>query len=704
MQKLARLLPIIVGLCLTILNTSVALALGLGDAEVESYIGQRLNASIPILNVGQADRLKIQLESDSLGISTSSNLDLRQVVAESTKQSAQSQNAIGNGIGSGFSAGIMNARVERIEDQLFLRITSEALVSEPYFSFALTLSENDISVRKEFTLLLDLASPEQQDVQFQTANATEITTLASANNSVDSASYGEVLGPYDWAVAGSIPAKFGAVIDGQSLWRVARRINKAMNVSVDQMMVALYQQNRQAFANASIDSLQAGSFLDIPTYDYVTQVSELEAQRLVKELSNASTAASAARQIAANEQSQALLNSNPVEIGDPIEADGSILANGADGSLPADGSTQSGQISFQTTGVEDGLADSSLGIRVSDPKSQDIISSLASTVGNLTQDLIRKDKQIEYLEDRVRVLEQYQLDSGGTLNNDSQSELLAGEPVISSAQNSIASESLNQSSYGNYKIWWWLLPIGLLGILALMMRDRISRVITEQGLFSGDKAVQFEQSVVEASEQSIDVFQDDKEFSVMEAVQKAMREEEEASVQREDSATLIDPDDQEFDSTLDIESLAVEEELSISEVSVSENSDALVDFFFTGENSEISLMGDDEPFTESTSEVEVNEIEVEADTKTQKMDFQQRIDSLVEEKDFSFARELLDFARHNEINDDRYHFERLRLYLAMNDEDAFYDYYYEIEPKIDKFDQRLVTEIADLVTTLGQRH
>ena len=91
------------------------------------------------------------------------------------------------------------------------------------------------------------------------------------------------MGPYDWAVAGQVPEEFGPVLDGQSLWRVARRINKSLDVSIDQMMWSLYQNNRDKFATNSITSLKAGSFLRIPTAQQASSISELAAVRNIKQ-------------------------------------------------------------------------------------------------------------------------------------------------------------------------------------------------------------------------------------------------------------------------------------------------------------------------------------------------------------------------------------------------------------------------------------
>ncbi|MBL4671572.1 MAG: hypothetical protein JKX81_04890 [Arenicella sp.] len=85
------------------------------------------------------------------------------------------------------------------------------------------------------------------------------------------------------------------------------------------------------------------------------------------------------------------------------------------------------------------------------------------------------------------------------------------------------------------------------------------------------------------------------------------------------------------------------------------------------------------------------------------LSFDQRFEQLLAEKDFAFARELLDFTRYNEINDERYHCERLRLLEKMQDEDGFYAYYYGIESQISTFPQNLQTQISRLVVMLAHR-
>ena len=92
--------------------------------------------------------------------------------------------------------------------------------------------------------------------------------------------------------------------------------------------------------------------------------------------------------------------------------------------------------------------------------------------------------------------------------------------------------------------------------------------------------------------------------------------------------------------------------------------------------------------------VSVDEIEGQGEYN---MTFDERFSRLIEDKDYVFARELLDFARFNEIEDERYHCERLRLLMAMRDEGGFHEYYNKIEARIPSFPIELQTEISQFV-------
>ena len=249
-------------------SAQYAYALGVGTPRIQSYIGQPFSASIPILNAANIGNLAVSVNSTSV----SPNL-----IADS-----------------------LDSKIVVLDNQPTILISSVQPINEPYIVFSLRISDVNQALTRDFTALLDVSpnsgvfppasvtSPvaaNQPNVvtpsnSFQrTGNTFTSTTIPNNNNRVNG-----VLGPYEFAVEGQIPERFGAVLDGQSLWRVARRINEAMGVSINQMMWALYVHNRQAFTTDSVESLQAGQFLTIPTFAQVSQFTDAEALALLKEI------------------------------------------------------------------------------------------------------------------------------------------------------------------------------------------------------------------------------------------------------------------------------------------------------------------------------------------------------------------------------------------------------------------------------------
>ena len=137
---------------------------------------------------------------------------------------------------------------------------------------------------------------------------------------------------------------------------MARRINEAMGVSINQMMLALYKNNPAAFASESVDSLKAGVFLDIPNANQVRELSDSEAKLVLDRLSTGVPSSVAAS--SSDTESESL----PFQL------------------------TAIDEVIESSTGEASNLGDqlSGAGGSVNNEKTQEIISSLAKTVGNLS--------------------------------------------------------------------------------------------------------------------------------------------------------------------------------------------------------------------------------------------------------------------------------------------------------------------------------
>jgi len=656
------LLVLAIGLSLSGLSSS-GFAMGVGSAIADSYIGQTLVVRVPLFNIENPDSLAVKLTQ-----------------AES-------------------STARLQAQIDRANSQIAVLVRSDGRVNEPYLNFTLELSDGNNVFSKEFTVLLNLSPQGTVSSDLSASNPANISAQPLANTG--SNGVGSLMGPYEWAEAGRIPERFGAVLDGQSLWRVARRINRGLGVSINQMMWSLYQQNPDAFSSTSINSLKAGSFLKIPTYQAASQLSDSEAKNRIDNTIGNSLVSSSEVQ-ASNQQA-------PEKPARGVDVESDEVAQ-----------------QFQLTAIDETVSAGGSVAGANDGKSQEIISSLAETVGNLTQELIRKDKQIAFLEEKVTALAEFAgvdadlvgetvavpevsdqaeetefestsiledlgtaeldedileteslalEDEDGLLEDESLEEVLSESEIFESETldaevvgldsseetddivvdevEVVESKEVNQSFFHNIAPWQWLALLGV-GILLLagLFKRRLSELFVSLNLFNKDSGVEFKQSVFDSTDAPIGreipeaEASTERDYSVMSSVKRELDEDE-----------------------------AIE---GVSYLSVDEG----------GEYVE----ADTKDFTQSDLEF-VND---------EDMSFSDRFERLIKDKDFDFARELLDFARYNEIDDERYHCERLRLLQAMQDEDGFYEYYYEIESKIPSFATNHQTQISQLVVALSQ--
>ena len=646
-----------------------AFAVGMGAAKVESFIGEMLDISIPIVNIEGTDNLTLELDQNSVSLLGGSPL-----VVE----------------------------LENRDDQLFARIRSDFLVNEPYLSFSLNLSDDKSRSAKQFTVLLDLAPTEKAVKNAEAAKravvGSSITTVKSsrtgqrAGKSV--AQYNTQSGRSTRRSNATLSSGSKLVEPGETLWGIARKASQGTSVSINQMMVAIYQNNSSAFAKGSIDLLKAGSSIDIPDFESATQISSGRATQRVLELSGQRTESRGAS----------------VALASPDESLGSLPAEGslsAEGSLPADGSSSSEDEiidemfsaedleeqladeidddlvrndgvqsdAFKLTGIAVAADGSSIGLRSSsDPQAQEVIDSLAATVGNLTQDIIAKEKQVQFLEDRIQALESFQ----------AQEEVQA---------NSVASSVVASGGESEKSKLWWLLPLGILALLALLFRDwigaRFQSSSEDDDYFEG-----YDAELPNAKAEPPAVSGNERDYSVLSSRHGAPNAPVDDGVE---GVSFIEIETNEFDEKLNLDvGLEVPAELSEelfpdeSEPAKAEDLEELesehtLEFTFSGEAESDDIYDLSESGDELTA------------------DFDDRLDRLIEEQDYDFARDLLDSARNNEISDGRYHFEQLRLFFAMDDEDGFQKYYDKIRPNLEKFDEDVIAGIEGLVSSIKQQ-
>lgn len=78
------------------------------------------------------------------------------------------------------------------------------------------------------------------------------------------------------------PASDYAVKKGDTLWAIAERARADKDITVEQMSLAIFQRNRDAFFGNNLNNLRAGKVLKMPEREAVTATSSAEARRTFK--------------------------------------------------------------------------------------------------------------------------------------------------------------------------------------------------------------------------------------------------------------------------------------------------------------------------------------------------------------------------------------------------------------------------------------
>ncbi len=259
-------------------------ALALGRLAVQSNLGETLKADIDI---------------SSLTPEEASNLKVTVASPEAYRAAGVDYNAV--------LPGTKVVLQRRTDGKAFLRVTSDRVVQEPFVDVILEISTSSGRLVREYTMLFDPpttktpATPPvaQTAPSFSSASAeaperaakTERPSLAPAKaQTQESAPPRAPRTPRKTAVI--TPAVENAaglasnadeykVRAGDSLSRIAGRTQKS-GVSLDQMLVALYQANPQAFINSNMNRLKSGVVLAVPTPETAKATSAAEAKQIIR--------------------------------------------------------------------------------------------------------------------------------------------------------------------------------------------------------------------------------------------------------------------------------------------------------------------------------------------------------------------------------------------------------------------------------------
>ncbi len=232
-------------------------AAGLGRLTVQSALGQPLKAEIELLSVTKDDLADITARLASPEAFRQARIDRLEAL------------------------GSLRFSVEqRTNGQPVIRITSTTSVPDPFLDMLIELNWSSGRLIREYTILLDPPASAKPVEAVRPAVLPEVPRNGAAKPAAQPvpAPVAETTKPATPAA----PSRYGPVKSGETLRGIAAKVKPA-EVTLEQMMVGLYQANKDAFQNNNMNRLNRGRVLNVPTSDVVHRsTSPAEARRTVQ--------------------------------------------------------------------------------------------------------------------------------------------------------------------------------------------------------------------------------------------------------------------------------------------------------------------------------------------------------------------------------------------------------------------------------------
>ena len=244
-----------------------ALALGLGKLTIESALGQPLSARIELTSVTREDLDSLRAKVADPALYRQNNL---------TYQGTLSRARISVEGGTGAP---------------YLRVTSPVSVQEPFLDLLVELDWSSGRVVREYTFLLDPpgmpaagATEPVTPARAGTPARTSPAPAARAPAGTSTAAAGSGVGAAGSASGGGAATGGGdqyTVRRGDTLQHIATQFKPA-EVTLEQMLSALFRGNQAAFDGDNMNRLRAGAIVTIPTAAEAQATPAAEAARVVR--------------------------------------------------------------------------------------------------------------------------------------------------------------------------------------------------------------------------------------------------------------------------------------------------------------------------------------------------------------------------------------------------------------------------------------
>ncbi|MGP9831256.1 FimV/HubP family polar landmark protein [Marinobacter sp. NSM] len=247
------------------LGSGVVQALGLGEIELQSWLNEPLDAEISL--------------RESRGV------DPGDVFVNVAPEAAYQRIGIDR---HQFLSRLRFEVVTASDGSLVVNVSSREPLREPYLNFLLELTWPNGRLMREYSVLVDPpVYAEDSGVQEQVSapSAAPATSAQPAPRSQESVRR-QAQAESSFA-RGYQADTFGPTRPSDTLWTIAQRVRPDSSVSMQQVMLALQDQNPNAFIGGNINRLKRGEVLRVPTTEQIRSRSQAEANRVVAQQNEA---------------------------------------------------------------------------------------------------------------------------------------------------------------------------------------------------------------------------------------------------------------------------------------------------------------------------------------------------------------------------------------------------------------------------------
>ncbi|TVS11663.1 MAG: hypothetical protein EA419_07435 [Wenzhouxiangella sp.] len=309
-SRVALIFAVLLGL---ILAAPAHGGLGLGEARVQSYLGQTLDVRIALLQPSES-----ALESLTVDVASLDDHARLGVPVEAL--------ALGLGV-----------ELDQSVDPPVIRLRSERSVNDPFVQILINARWASGRMLREYTLFIDppsvpMAPPirrrDDPPADAQAAPVTEAETDPDESSAPppvlrESEARPEPT-PDPIRTAEDARQTIGPVAAGQTLWSIAAAWRPDDALSMNQVMLAILERNPEAFMNNNVNRLRRGARLTMPDVSEVQAIAPAQANRRIREQAEAWEAMragpAAVPAVAELQEPAPVADPEPVALPEPVPA------------------------------------------------------------------------------------------------------------------------------------------------------------------------------------------------------------------------------------------------------------------------------------------------------------------------------------------------------------------------------------------------